>query len=336
MPTRASAAGLSVLMVIAAVLAAVHHAEVVAHRVGEPFGTLVLALAITAIEVALIVSLMMAGGAEQSALARDTVYATVMIIVSGVVGICVLLGGLRHREQVFRIEGAGPAFAALVDARHAGADPAGLHDQRARFRVFDAAIARSWRSRRSCYGWSSCSSRPCGIATISCRPADRSNEEVHAPPPEHAIARSLSLALLMVSLVAVVGLAKVLSPGLESALAAAGAPRAVVGIIIALVVLLPETISAIRAALANRLQTSMNLALGSALASIGLTVPVVVAASILLDMPLMLSIAPKDMVLLVLSFVVGAIALANGRTNMMQGAVQLVIFAAFLFLAFVP
>ena len=324
----------SVLMVMAAVLAAVHHAEVVAHRVGEPFGTLVLALAITAIEVALIVSLMIAGGAEQSALARDTVYATVMIIVSGVVGICVLLGGLRHREQFFRIEGAGPAFAALATLATLvlilpvftdSAPGPGYSLPQLLFVAFSSLVL--WLVF---VFFQTVRHRDYFLPT-----SDRSNEEVHAPPPSTRLA-VLSLALLIVSLVAVVGLAKVLSPGLESALAAAGAPRAVVGIIIALVVLLPETISAIRAALANRLQTSLNLALGSALASIGLTVPVVVAASIILEMPLVLSVGPKDMVLLALSFVVGSIGLANDRTNMMQGAVQLVIFAAFLFLAFVP
>src|SRR5215470_16686745 len=99
---------------IGSVVAAVHHAEVVAHRVGEPFGTLVLALAVTAIESSLIVSVMLAGGENKSALARDTMYATVMIIANGVVGACILLGALRHREQSFRIEGAGPALAALA------------------------------------------------------------------------------------------------------------------------------------------------------------------------------------------------------------------------------
>jgi len=142
--------------------------------------------------------------------------------------------------------------------------------------------------------------------------------------------------LLLLALVVVVGLSKVLSPAIEAAVAAAGAPVAVVGIVIAMVVLLPEAVSAVRAALANRLQTSMNLAFGSALASIGLTVPVVVLVSIWLDMPLVLGLAPKDMVLLALSSVVCTIGLGNGRTNMMQGAVQVVIFAAFLFLSIVP
>ncbi|MNC85194.1 Sodium/proton antiporter ChaA [compost metagenome] len=164
---------------------------------------------------------------------------------------------------------------------------------------------------------------------------DPSNEEAHATPPTASAAWS-SFALLLVSLVAVVGLAKILSPGIEAAVAASGAPHAVIGIVIALIVLLPETWAALRAALANRLQTSMNLALGSALASIGLTIPAVVLASVALKIPLVLGVEPKDIVLLVLTFMVGTISLGTGRTNMMQGVVQLVIFAAFLFLALVP
>jgi Ca2+:H+ antiporter len=164
---------------------------------------------------------------------------------------------------------------------------------------------------------------------------DSSDEDAHAQPPSSSLAWA-SFALLLVSLVAVVGLAKVLSPSIEAAVARAGAPKTVIGIAIALLVLLPETWAAVRAAHANRLQTSMNLALGSALASIGLTIPAVALASVLLDMPLVLGLEPKDLVLLTLTFVVGGITLGTGRTNMMQGAVHLVIFAAFLFLALVP
>ena len=161
----------SIVMVVASVLAAVHHAEVVAHRVGEPFGTLVLALAITAIEVALIVSLMLAGGSDQSALARDTIYATVMIIVSGVVGICVLLGGLRHHEQVFRIEGAGPAFAALVTLATLVLILPVFTSSAPGSGYSGCATAFRGDSRHLCSGWSSFFSRPCGIATTSCRRA---------------------------------------------------------------------------------------------------------------------------------------------------------------------
>ena len=322
------------LTLVASVTAAVHHAEVVAHRVGEPFGTLVLALAVTAIELALILSMMMAGGPSKAALARDTVYATVMIIGSGVVGICLLLGGLRHHEQHFRVEGAGPAFAALVT----------LSTLVLILPIFTSSAPGSGYapSQLLFVGLSSLLLWLVFVFFQTVRhrdyflPAtDRSNEAVHAEPPTPRQAWS-SVALLVVSLAAVVGLAKVLSPGLEAAVDAVGAPQGVVGIAIAMIVLMPETLSAIRAALANRLQTSMNLALGSALASIGLTVPAVVVASIAFDIPLVLSLDPKDMVLLALGFLVGAIGLGNGRTNMMQGAVQIVIFAAFLFLAFVP
>ena len=321
-------------MLAAAVVSAVHHAEVVAHRVGEPYGTLVLALAVTAIEVALIVSLMLAGGADKAVLARDTIYATVMIISSGVIGICVLLGGLRHREQSFRIEGAGPALAGLT----------ALSTLVLIMPVFTvSAPGASYSTTQLLFVGGSSLLVWCAFVffqTVRNRdyflPAsDTHNEAVHAPPP--SIRESwLSFVLLVISLTVVVGLAKILSPAIEATVTAAGAPRAIVGIIIAMVVLLPEGVSAIRAALANRLQTSMNLAFGSALASIGLTIPVVVLVAVLLDLPLTLGLAPKDMILLVLSLLVCSIGLGNGRTNMMQGAAQVVIFAAFLFLSLVP
>ena len=316
------------------VVAAVHHAEVVAHRVGEPFGTLVLALAVTAIESSLIVSVMLAGGAEKAALARDTMYATVMIIVNGVVGISVLLGALRHREQSFRIEGAGPATGALVTLATlvlvvpvftVSSPGAGYTASQLTF------VAVSSLTMWCVFVF---------FQTIRHRdyflpPSDAADEAVHAAPP--TLAQTwLSFALLVVSLIVVVGLAKQLSPSIESVVRNAGAPPTVIGIAIALLVLMPESIASIRAALADRLQTSFNLALGSALASIGLTIPVVVLVCILFDLPLTLGLDPKDIVLLALTFLVCTIGVGSGRTNMMQGVVQLVIFAAFLFLAVVP
>jgi Ca2+:H+ antiporter len=164
---------------------------------------------------------------------------------------------------------------------------------------------------------------------------DGTDADSHAPPPT-ARAAWVSFALLLVSLVAVLGLAKLLSPIIERVLAHTRAPKAVLGIVIALLVLLPETMAAVRAAHANRLQTSMNLALGSALASIGLTIPVVAIAAIAIDLPLVLGLDPKDLAMLALTFLLSAVTLGTGRTYIMQGAVHLVIFAAFLFLAFVP
>ena len=319
---------------VGAVLVAVHHAEVVAHRVGEPFGTLVLALAVTAIEAALILSMMMAGGEEMAVLPRDAIYAAVMIICTGVVGLCVLLGGLAHREQTFRVEGAGAGLAALIVMAtltlvlpvFTTSTPAGTYSnsQLAFVAVTSAALWAIFIF----------------VQTVRHRdyfiPAtDAANPDVHAEPPTTREAWA-SFGLLLVSLVAVVGLAKMLSPTIEQAVEAANAPRAVVGIVIAALVLLPETWAAVRAARANRLQSSMNLAVGSALACIGLTVPVVVLASIAFDLPLVLGLDPKDMAMLAVTFLVSAVTLGTGRTYMMQGAVHLVLFAAFLFLAFVP
>jgi len=322
------------LSLVGAVLAAVHHAELVAHKVGEPLGTLVLALAVTVIEASLILSMMLAGGSDKAVLARDTVYAAVMIICNGVIGLCILVGGIRHREQSFRIEGASPAYAALV-ALATLALVLPNFTTNAPGPVY-TPIQLDFAGLESLVLWGVF----VFVQTVRHRdyflgPEGRDGEEGHAPPPT-AFAAWTSVALLLVSLVGVVGLAKVLSPSIEWGVKRIGAPDAVVGIAIALVVLLPETVAAVRSAAANRLQTSMNLALGSALATIGLTIPAVVVASQLFHLPVVLGLPPKDMVLLFLTFLVGGMTLGSGRTSIMQGAVQLVVFATFLFLSVVP
>lgn len=327
-------AALCVVALGAAVMAAVHHAEVIAHRVGEPFGTLVLALAVTVIEASLILSMMVAGGAETAELPRDTIYAAVMIICNGVVGLCLLLGGLAHREQSFRVEGSGAGLAALIVMASltlvlpafTTSSSSGTYTTPQLGFVAVASVAL-W----AIFVF---------IQTVRHRDyflptGNASDPDAHAPPPGNAQAW-LSLGLLLVSLIAVVGLAKMLSPTIEQLVADFGAPRAVVGIAIALLVLLPETVAAARAARADRLQTSMNLAIGSALASIGLTVPVVVIAAISFDLPLVLGLKHTEMALLALSFIVSAVTLGSGRTHLMQGAVHLVVFAAFLFLSVFP
>jgi Ca2+:H+ antiporter len=319
---------------IAAVIASVHHAEVVAHRVGEPFGTLVLAVSITVIEVALIVSVMLAGGPDKATLPRDTVFSAVMIIVNGVVGLCLLVGGLHHHEQSFHLDGAKSALAALIALATLSLVLPSFTTSSGGSTYTPPQLA--FAAVASLVLWSVF----VFVQTVRHRdyflpPANPADEEAHAPPPPLAQAWA-SFGLLIVSLVAVVGLAKLLSPGIERGVAEAGLPKAVIGIAIALLVLLPETWAAVRAARADRLQTSLNLALGSALASIGLTIPVVAIASLWLNLPLVLGIEPKELVLLALSFVVGALTLGTGRTGVMQGAVHLVIFAAYLFLALVP
>jgi Ca2+:H+ antiporter len=322
------------VVLIGAVITAVHHAEVVAHRVGEPFGTLILAIAVTVIEASLILSIMLAGGPDAAALPRDTIYAAVMIICNGVVGLCVLVGGLAHHEQSFRAEGANAGLAALIALSALALvlpvftiTTSGPTYNNAQLEFAAVTSATLW----AVYVF---------IQTVRHReyflaPDGVSESEAHADRPTNLHAWA-SFGLLVFSLVAVVGLAKLISPYIEQAVAKAGAPKAVIGIVIAMLVLLPETWAAVRAAHANRLQTSMNLAMGSALASIGLTIPVVAVASIVLDMPLVLGLDSKSLVMLTLTFLLSGITLGTGRTHIMQGAVHLVVFAAFLFLAFVP
>src|SRR5215471_2074747 len=261
------------IALVGAVVAAVHHAEVVAHRVGEPFGTLVLAIAVTVIEASLILSMMLAGGADAAVLPRDTIYAAAMIICNGVVGACVLVGGLAHREQAFRVEGAGAGLAALIAMSTLSlvlpeftTSTSGGTYSTAQLVFAAVTSAALW----AVFVFTQTVSHRDYFIPVGAT----SDADAHAAPPTTRAAWA-SFGLLLVSLVTVVGLAKILSPSIESGLAAAGAPRAVLGILIALLVLAPETVAAVRSARANRLQTSMNLAVGSALASIGLTIPVV-------------------------------------------------------------
>jgi Ca2+:H+ antiporter len=327
-----SVAAVAGAVLIATVFAAVYHAEVVAHRVGEPFGSLVLAVAVTVIEVALIVSIMI-GVEDKAGLARDTVFAAVMIICNGVVGLCLLTGGVRHHEQGFQVQGASAALAVLAalttltlilpNVTMATPGPMFSTSQLVFAGVVSLVLYGSFIF----------------IQTVRHRdyflPAEGGGEETHAAAPSNATAL-LSLGLLIASLVAIVGLAKVLTPAVEAIIARLGAPAAVVGIVIATLVLLPEGLAAVRAARADRLQTSLNLALGSALASIGLTIPTVAVVAILLGQPLELGLGAKDVVLLTLTVLVNVITLGTGRTTVLQGIVHLVIFAAFLFFAIVP
>jgi Ca2+:H+ antiporter len=337
----AVAAAAVALVLIGAVLAAVHHAEVVAHRVGEPFGSLVLAVAVTVIEVALIVTLMTSGGPETASLPRETVFAAVMITCNGIVGLSVLLGALRHDVVVFNAEGTGAALATVttlavlslvlptVTTGREGPQfsPGQLAfaavtslllylvfvlTQTVRHRDFFLPVARDPGAR--------------GAPPVP---------EEHADPPS-ARATLLSLGLLLVALVSVVGLAKVESPTIEDAVAAVGFPQSFVGVVIALLVLLPETLAAGRAALRDRLQISLNLAFGSAMASIGLTIPAIAIASIWLRGPLLLGLGATQTVLLAVTVVVAVLTVVPGRATRLQAAVHLVLLAAFLFLAVNP
>lgn len=317
---------------VSAVLSAVHHAEVVAHKLGEPYGTLLLAVAITVIEVGLIISLMLTGGPETAALARDTVFAAVMIIVSGIVGLCLLIGGLLYKEQVFRLHGANAALTTLAaivvltlilpNYTLSAAGPLYSKSQLAFIAVVSLVLYGTFVF----------------VQVIRHRnyfldAADNSDPALRASSKNMAI---VSTVLLLVCLVAVVLLAKSLAPDIEALVISIGAPHQLVGVIIASIVLLPEGLAAVRAARKNLFQTSLNLALGSALASIGLTIPAVAILSLLTGWTLILGIDMKSTLLLLLALFVSSLSLATGRTNVLQGVILLVIFAVYLFTTVIP
>ena len=332
----ALAVTVAALVLAGAVMSAVHHAEVVAHRVGEPFGSLILAVAVTVIEVALIVTLMVSGGNDTSALARDTVFAALMITMNGIVGLALLIGALRHGLIVFNAEGAGAALAtvttlavlALVLPTFTSAPGPQFSGAQLAFAAVASlmlyamfVVTQTVRHRDF-------------FLPVAADGAVLEAEE-HAHPPSGRDA-TISLVMLTLALVAVVGLAKVESPAIEAGVKAAGFPQSFVGVVIALLVLLPETFAAVRAAQRNLIQTSLNLALGSAMASIGLTIPVIALASIWLEGPLLLGLGSTQMVLLFLTVIVSILTLVPGRATRLQGGLHLVIFSAFLFLSIAP
>jgi Ca2+:H+ antiporter len=325
--------GIAGAFLAGSVLAAVHHAEVVAHRVGEPFGALILALAVTVIEVALIVTLMATGGSGTSTLARDTVFAAVMITCNGIVGLSVLVATLRKRVAGFNAEGTATALATVLTLATLSLVLPTFTTSIPGPRFSPPQLVFAAASSLVLYALFVV------VQTVRHRdsfvPVATGGSEERASPPSTREAL-ISLVLLLVALVAVVGLAKVESPAIEDAVAAVGAPLSAVGVVIALLVLLPETLAAVRTARRDRLQTSLNLALGSAMASIGLTIPAIAIASIWLDTPLVLGLGATQMILLSITAVVGALTVLPGRATIQEGGVHLVLFGAFLLLSLNP
>jgi Ca2+:H+ antiporter len=268
-----------------------------------------------------------------SALARDTVFAAVMIICNGVVGLSLLLGALRHRVLAFCVDGTSPALAVLATLTTltlvlpsfttTTPGPTLSSSQL----VFEGVVSLTLYLIFVF------------VQTVRHReyflPVDDESEDVPVVRPS-SVAALASFVLLIIALVAVVGLAKILAPSVEAAVNRLGIPHAAVGIVVALMVLLPETWAALRAALRNRMQTGFNLALGSALATIGLTIPAVVVTAFVLGLRLELGLPNKEIILLGLTLLISTMTLSPGRATVLQGSVHLVLFGAFLFLAVVP
>ncbi len=332
---KPSASGLvfAVLLLVilfGTVFAAVHHAETIAQRIGEPYGTLLLTLAVTIIEVALIATIML-GDKAVPTLARDTVFAVVMIVCNGLVGACILLGGLRYREQDFQISGANLYLSVLVVLatitlilpNYTLTTPGPLYSTAQL--IFVSLVTIILYS--------------VFLYTQTIRHRDYFVSG--ADGSDHAAQISnrtlmLSIGLLMVSLLAVVLLAKKFSLVVDAGAALIGAPSAFAGIVVALLILLPESVAAIAAARNNDLQKSINLALGSSLATIGLTVPAVAVAAYALDKTLVLGLDQREMVLLAMTLLLSMLTFGTGRTNMLFGLIHALVFAVFIFMVLVP
>jgi Ca2+:H+ antiporter len=325
--------GLKMLLLGAAIMAAVYHAEVLAHYLGEPFGTLVLALAVTVIEVSLIVSIMLSEGAGAQALARDTLIAAIMITINGIVGVCLLAGGRKHHEQNFTQTGVSAGLAML-----------------ATLSVLTLILPNFTVSERGPFYTDA---QLVFVAVVSlavyatfviAQTIAHREDFLHAGPETEQVTHATvhhgqavaAGGVLVLALIAVVLLAKQLSPAIESVVLSIGAPQALVGIIIAALVLAPEGFAALAAARANRVQTSLNLAIGSALASIGLTIPAVAVAALIMGFDLELGLSMRSTVLLGLTLLVATLTLSNGRTTVVQGVVHLVIFTTYLFITIFP
>ena len=319
---------LASILLILSVMSAVHHSEIIAERVGEPFGTIILAISITVIEVSIIVSLMMSEGSAAASLARDTVYAATMLILNGIIGLCLLIGGLKHYEQKFSASSVTIALISLVSIV-----------------VFTLVFPTFTESVKGSYY----STPQLIFASIACLviyssflfaqtrryrqyfltvEADE-NEETAVPIRINNKLFYTSLFFLLISLGIVVLMAKTLSPKIESIIISYSLPKSLVGVVIGTIILLPEAMAAIIAARKNRLQTSINLSLGSALASIGLTIPAVAIVCIILDVPIILGLDIKSIVLLGLSVLTVMLSLSSGKSNIVYGVVLLVNLFAF-------
>ncbi|CAA7386442.1 calcium:proton antiporter [Chryseobacterium fistulae] len=319
------------LLLTGSVLSAVHHAEVVAHKVGEPFGTIILALCITIIEVALIISLMVAGGEQAITLARDTVFAAVMLILNGILGICILVGGVKYYEQFFARTSATTYLVSIVS----------ILVLTLVLPNFTSSVNGPFYNQAQLTFVSIACLVIYGVFLMVQTGRHRSYFIVPEEHPEEHYIPTLSKTVasfifLVVCLGIVVLMAKGLSGTIENMVQSVGAPKSLVGVIIATVVLLPEGMAAIRAARINQIQSSLNLALGSALASIGLTIPAVSTVCIMYDMPLVLGLDKKDIILLSLSVFIVMLSLSRGKTNILYGTVLLVNLAAYIFTVIVP
>lgn len=323
----------------------VRHAEEIAHRLGEPYGTLVLTMSVTVIEVSFIVVVMLDGPADAT-LARDTVFAVLMITLNGVAGLCILLGGLRHSQQTYNLEGARAFLAvimpvsvfALVLPNFTTSTPgptlsflqAGV--LAVLVLLLYAVFLGIQTIRHAGFFRDPAVAEPGNAGDQVDEPEFADHETGEAEGRSTGYHTLLLLLAILPVIVLTEQLAHIVHDGIE----AAGAPLALGGVVVAILVLSPESMGALKAAVANKLQRSVNIALGSALATIGLTVPAVLAVGVWFGTYVTLGLPAEEMLLLVLTLVTCMLTFGGVRTNVLQGAVHLVLFAVYVLLLFDP
>ena len=318
-----------------------HHAEGLAEALGEPYGTLVLTLSVTFMEVTMIAAVML-HGENNPTLARDTMFAVTMIVLNGIVGLALLVGALRHHEQQYNLQGAGAYLSVvtplavltlvLPNFTTSTAGPTLSPLQGAVLAVLAIGLYGVFlaiqTSRHPSYFVPPAADPPSGAPA-----AAEGRGEGHGAPP---LPRLLQVFLLVAYLAAVLILAEELAVPLDFALETLGLPGALGGLVIATLILTPEALGALRAALADEIQRAVNIALGSVLATIALTVPAVLTVSLVTHHVVQLGLRSADITLLAVTLVVSVTTFASGRTNVLQGSVHLLLFLAYLLLLFEP
>jgi Ca2+:H+ antiporter len=319
-------------VIMSSAFAVVHHAESLAVKLGEPLGTLVLTLSVIGIEVMMISAVMLTGESKPT-LARDTMYGIVMIVLNGMIGVALLVGGLRHHEQEYNLQGANSFLSLIVpltvlglvlpNFTNASPGPTLSTFQSAFLAVMSIGIYSLFlviqnRRHRAYFV------RPAGAL------------EAQNEAPAHGPTNSLTYhaVLLAMYLLPVIVLAEEIAVPIDHGIEVLHAPLALGGFLVAVLILSPESLSATRAALANDLQRSINILLGSVLASIGLTIPAVLTLGMITGKTVMLGLQPPDMVLLVLTLAVCGLTFTSNRTNVLMGAVHLLLFLAYVMLIF--
>ncbi len=316
--------------ILGSALAVVRHADHLAELLGEPYGTLILTLSVTVIEVTSISAVMLHGDSNPT-LARDTLFAVVMIILNGMVGLSLLIGGWRHREQVHNLQGANTYLGAAIplivlslvlpNFTQTTNGPTLSFAQQMFLVLVSVGLYATFLAVQT--------GRHRNYFALS----NGDEPRAHAAPSQRRAIAAPSI-LLVANLVPALFLAEKLSHPIDHLIETLNAPAAVGGVILAVLVATPEALGAIRAALANQLQRSVNIFLGSVLSTIGLTIPAMVVISELTGQSLVLGVQHADLVMLVLTLVVSMVTFASGRTNIIQGVVHLILFAAYVLLIF--